>query len=391
MTDKQYPLLVITELFLPTKGGTAVWFDEVYRRLGGKEIHVVTADVPGAQEHDSGHPNSVHRISLRRRWWLRPESLGVYAKLFGASLRLALSHKFEAVHAGRVLPEGLVGWAVARLIRRPIVIYAHGEEITTWRQPAKRKVMIFAYRHADQVVANSDFTRNELIKIGVDPGRIVLISPGVDVGRFRMGLPCEDLKTGLGLKEKQRLILSVGRLSRRKGFDQIIKVLPALLDRGLDVHYVIIGIGDDEGYLRKLALDRGVSDRVHLLGHVPMEDLPRWYNAADVFAMPNREINGDTEGFGMVFIEAAACGIPVLAGISGGTAAAVEHEHTGLRIDGSSESQVSEALFQILNNDQFASNLGKNGYKRAQGQFSWEATAEKTRVLIMSLSGSAWQ
>ena len=97
--------LVITELFLPTKGGTAVWFDEVYRRMGGKGIHIVTADVPDSAVHDAAHPNAVHRLRLRRHWWLRPESLAMYAKLLAASLALGLRYRFDAVHAGRVLPE----------------------------------------------------------------------------------------------------------------------------------------------------------------------------------------------------------------------------------------------------------------------------------------------
>ena len=382
MTDKKHPLLVITELFLPTKGGTAVWFDEVYRRLGGKEIHVVTADVPGAQEHDAGHPNSVHRISLRRRWWLRPESLGIYVKLFGASLRLALHHKFEAVHAGRVLPEGLVGWAVARLIRRPIVIYAHGEEITTWRQPAKRKAMIFAYRHADQVVANSDFTRNELIKLGVDPGRIVLISPGVDIERFRLGLPCEDLRDSLGLRFGQKLILSVGRLSRRKGFDMVIKTMPALLKLEMDVHYALVGTGEDAAHLASVAQEMEVSERVHLLGHVNLNDLPRWYNACDVFAMPNREINGDTEGFGMVFLEAAACGKPSVAGKAGGTGDAVLDGMTGLRVDGNQVGEIVSAIQRLLGPDGLE--MGVFGYKRATSAFSWEHVAERTYNKVLN-------
>ena len=96
------PLLVLTELFLPTKGGTAVWFAEVYRRLGGKEIHIVTADVPGAEEVDAVHPNTIHRLSLKRIPWLKPESLVMYWRLFARSLRLALQHRFKAVHAGRV-------------------------------------------------------------------------------------------------------------------------------------------------------------------------------------------------------------------------------------------------------------------------------------------------
>src|SRR5512135_2182092 len=91
--------LVITELFLPTKGGTAVWFDEVYRRVAGVSTHIVTADVSGAAEHDRNHPNTIHRLPLRRHRWLRPESLAMYARLAFTSLRLALRHPFDAVHA----------------------------------------------------------------------------------------------------------------------------------------------------------------------------------------------------------------------------------------------------------------------------------------------------
>src|SRR5690606_26937298 len=123
-----------------------------------------------------------------------------------------------------------------------------------------------------------------------------------------------------------KLVLSVGRLSRRKGFDKVIQAFPALIHAGLDIQYVLIGIGEDYEYLFDLARKHDVADRVHLLGHVTAEDLPCWYNACDVFIMPNREINGDTEGFGMVFIEAAACGKPAIAGNAGGTGAAVVDE-----------------------------------------------------------------
>jgi len=384
VADSRY--LVITALFLPTKGGTAVWFDEVYRRLGGKEIHIVTADVPGAEEHDALHPNSVHRLKLRRHWWLRPESLGMYAKFLAASLRLGLRHDFEAVHAGRVLPEGLVGWVVARAIRRPLVVYAHGEEVTTWRQAGKRRVMAWTYRHADCVVANSEFTRDELTKLGVRPERIVLIYPGVDIARFRPGLPYDDLATGIGLVKGERLILSVGRLSRRKGFDQVIQAMPRLVEQGIAARYVVIGIGEDREYLRQLAVKHGVSERVHFLGHVAPEDLPRWYNAADVVAMPNREIDGDTEGFGMVFLEAAACGKPALAGLAGGTGAAVVDGVTGLRVDGASTSAVAEAISRLLWDPGLARDLSERGHARAIAGFSWGRVAERTLGLQRTLT-----
>src|SRR5207237_10547784 len=101
------PFLMLTELFLPTKGGTAVSFDDDFRRLGGKEIHVVTADVAGAEGFDRTHPNTIHRIALKRVPWLKPESLLMYVKLFVKAAALAVTRRFVAIFAGRVLPAGL--------------------------------------------------------------------------------------------------------------------------------------------------------------------------------------------------------------------------------------------------------------------------------------------
>lgn len=374
-------LLVLTELFLPTKGGTAVWAAEVYKRLGGKEIHIVTADVPGAAEVDAAHPNTIHRLNLRRVSWLRPESLVMYARFFFKSLALAVTHRFDAVHAFRALPEGLVAWAVARLTRRPLVIYAHGEELTTWGRGRRRRPMRFALRHAERVIANSEFTRDELVKLDVDPARIALIYPGVDVTRFRPGLRCDDLWAGIGLRPGQRLILSVGRLSRRKGFDMVVRSLPELVRHGIDVRYALIGIGEDQAYLAELASELAVAERVHLLGHVGSDELPRWYNACEVFAMPNREINGDTEGFGMVFIEAAACGKPAIAGQAGGTGAAVVDGQTGHRVDGSKMEGVAAALQQVLADPAKTKAMGSVALERARVEFDWDRVADKTRGL----------
>jgi phosphatidylinositol alpha-1,6-mannosyltransferase len=370
--------LILTELFLPTKGGTAVWFDEVYRRLGGKEIHIVTADVSGAREYDVGHPNSVHRINLRRVPWLRPESLGMYLRFFGKSLWLAVTHRFTAIHAGRALPEGLVAWAVARLTGRPVLIYAHGEELTGWGRGNKYKAMCFALRHADKVIANSDFTRDVLVDMGVAQERIVIINPGVDTVRFRPGLPCEDLRKQLGLGVKARLLLSVGRLSRRKGFDTVIQCMPALLAAGQDLHYAVIGIGEDRAYLERIADEAGVSDRVHLLGHVPMDDLPRWYNACDLFVLVNRDIAGDTEGFGLVFLEAAACGRVAVAGKAGGTGAAVVDGVSGLRVDGADSSAVTAVILRLLGDAGTMQTLAENALARVQQELTWERVALRT-------------
>ena len=124
----------------------------------------------------------------------------------------------------------------------------------------------------------------------------------------------------------------------------MVRALPGLVARGIDVHHAIVGKGEDWDYLEQLAASLGVGERLHLLGHVEPDDLPRWYNACDLFAMPNRDIEGDTEGFGIVYLEANACAKPAVAGQTGGTGSAVEHGVNGLRVDGTRLESVEDGL-----------------------------------------------
>lgn len=375
-------LMVITDIFSPIRGGTAVWFDEVYRRLGGKEIHVVTGQTAGSSEIDQSHPNTIHRVELRHSTWMRPYSLPIYLNLLVKCLGVASRIKFRAVHAGKVLPEGLVGWVIARLFGKCLVIYAHGEEITTWRNTKRLYPMRFVYRRANIIIANSEFTKTELVNLGVDSERIKIIFPGVNLARFHPDNVKKGLRESIGISNEQKLIFSVGRLNLRKGFDQVIRVLSSLRDHDLDAHYAIAGKGEAMEQLVALAREQNVADRVHFLGAVPDNDLPGWYNACDVFAMPNREINGDTEGFGMVFLEAAACGKAVVAGLAGGTGAAVEDGVTGLRVDGKSTEEIRIALHNLLKDKSFSQHLGEAGLSRARESFGWEAVASNTLSVL---------
>ena len=378
------PLLMITELFLPTKGGTAVMFEDDCRRLGGKAVHIVTAAVPGDSAFDSDNPNTVHRLVLQRNPWLRPESLFLYARLLWKSFRLAYSNRFVAVLAGRALPEGLVAWVVGRMRGSRVVMYAHGEELTGWGRGRKFQAMCFALRHADKVLANSDFTRDTLVSlIGVRRDRIVMAYPTVDAERFRPGLQFGDLRASIGVAAGQKLVLSVGRLQRRKGFDQVIRALPGLARRGIDVHHAIIGTGEDREYLLGLAHELGVGDRLHLLGHVAPHDLPRWYNACDLFAMPNRDIDGDTEGFGIVYLEANACAKPAIAGRAGGTGSAVEDGVNGLQVDGDDPLAVEDGIARLLLDASLCRRIGDAARERIANGFTPQRRLELIRRVIV--------
>jgi len=376
--------LVISELFSPTRGGTAVWFDQVYRAPLAAGSEVVAADVPACEAFDRAYPRVVHRVSWRRHSWLRPESAVIYARLLRRVAALARSGRFEAIHAGRVLPEGIVSLLAGRVAHLPVLIYAHGEEITGWREGRKRAAMRWAYRQADAVIANSAFTQDCLEALGVRPDRIVLLQPGVDVERYGPHVDGRRVRARLNIGESP-LILSVGRLQPRKGFDRVIAALPAVIRDVAGVQYVVVGCGEDKGRLRQLAFEHNVADRVHLVGWVSDEALPEWYAACDVFAMPNRDIEGDTEGFGIVYLEAGACGKCVLAGREGGTGSAVLDGVTGLRVDGHCVSAVAGSLRRLLTDRDLAEAMGRRGRARVCCELTWQAVARRTCKLHESL------
>jgi phosphatidylinositol alpha-1,6-mannosyltransferase len=145
----------------------------------------------------------------------------------------------------------------------------------------------------------------------------------------------------------------------------------------------VIGSGDDERYLRHLAFEQGVNDRVHLLGHVPYADLPSWYAACDVFAMPNRDIDGDTEGFGLVFLEAASAGKPAIGGTAGGTGSAIVDGMTGLRVDGESVDAVADGLERTLRDPQTARRMGANARQRVLDNFTHQRRVDQLRALAL--------
>jgi len=220
--------------------------------------------------------------------------------------------------------------------------------------------------------------------IGVRPERIVMAYPTVDAKRFRPGLPSDDLRASIGLQAEQWLVLSVGRLQRRKGFDQVIRALPRLVRRGIDVHHPIVGIAEDWDYLHGVARELGVEDRLHQLGQVAPADLPRWYNARDLFAMPNHDIEEDTEGFGVVYLQATAYARPAIAGRAGGAGSAVEDGVNGLRVDGIATASIEDGIAPLLLDDDFRRHIGDAGRTRSVDGFTPQKRVDSVRRVIGS-------
>jgi phosphatidylinositol alpha-1,6-mannosyltransferase len=250
-----------------------------------------------------------------------------------------------------------------------LVNYVHGEELTmqvapAFLQPTMRAYQRRSLRDANMNIAVSHYTADLIARTS---DRVTVLPNFIDHERFHVSGRREELRSRYGWCDKT-ILLTVARLEPRKGIDQALQAL-ALLRKHGDLQsnwsYVIAGKGTELGALRRLTSELELEDVVDFLGFVSDEDLPGCYEAADVFLQPNRNLNGDTEGFGVVFLEAAACGLPVIGGVAGGTGDAIDHGRNGLLVDGDSVSQIADAIALLMSDDEMRRRFSMHGLEWA--------------------------
>ncbi|MCA1726705.1 MAG: glycosyltransferase family 4 protein, partial [Actinobacteria bacterium] len=258
------------------------------------------------------------------------------------------------------------------------VSLTHGYEVWMGMSPMGRRPVRKALSRATEVFAISQFTAHWLQPV-VPPGvPLSMAHPCVDADRFRPGLNGAALRERLGLNGSA-VIGCVGRLVPRKGQDVLIRAMPQIARAIPDAALLLIGHGPYEDVLRRIADASPARDRIVFGGTVADEELPTAYAAMDVFAMPCRTRNvwSGFEGFGIVFLEAAACEVPVVAGRSGGAAEAVVDEETALVVDGRDPAIVAEAIIRVLREPQLAKSMGIAGRERVEARFTWDKTGAR--------------
>ncbi len=382
-------LLLLTEYFAPHVGGGAVYYYEVMRRVRGMDVIVVARAHPGAAAFDCRQPFVIVRTPFPQIPKVRMMvELGAQ---FLAALRLTKKRPVSVLHGGQVYPLGLAACAIHLLTGIPYVLYVHGEEIAVagrrrWISPMVTLVL----RHAAVVFVNSWFSATQVSALGVSALKIHVARPGVDPNRFR---PTDGsaLRTRLG-GEGRRVLLSVGHLVPRKGQDTVIRLLPRIAAIVPDVVYWIAGTGvkAERQRLKDLAAAAGVADRVRFLGEFPDEHLAELYAACDVFVMLNRTMpDGDVEGFGMVFLEANACGKPVVGGRSGGAVEAVRDGQTGFLVREGDDGAAVASIVRLLGDPDLRARLGETGRRRAIKHFEWDRTARRVARITAGLVQSS--
>lgn len=373
-------LLFMTDAFLPHAGGARVYYYNLFRELARNsptETTILTKKVPGWKAFDqaeSRHGFRIVRCGRPLPHWKYQQLPKIVIPLLRAAPLLAWGG-FDLIHFGDLYPQGVLSLGFKRLFKMPYVAYCHGEEITQIDgRRFQPKVRDAIYQGADMVVAASEFARQNLLRIGIPNDKIQKITPGVDYGRFQGAKPRPDLVERYQLQGK-KVLLTVARLVPRKGHATVMRAVAKLLQEVPNLTYLIVGKGPEEQRLRQMARELNLGDSVQFAGFIKDEDLPAFYHLADIYVMPNSEEKGDMEGFGMVFLEANACAKPVIAGRSGGTAEAVVEGTTGMLVDPHSPDELADTLRLLLRNTELASQLGRQGQRRAQSEFNWSSRA----------------
>ena len=392
-------LLAIVDAYLPHAGGSRVYYHNLYKSLVEQfpvRTTVLTKQAAGGKEFDA--QESSENLKIVRRFQTLPNCR--YRQLPKAIFPLAeaasyvLRGKCDIIHSGDLYPPGAVALTLKRMFGVPYVAFCHGEEITqTDRLRYQSRLRNKIYQNANAVVAASEFARQNLIRIGIPEAQIQKINPGVDCERFQPRPGREDLVREYQLEDKI-VLLTVARLFARKNHQAVVRALAKLVRDVPNLRYLIVGKGPEEDSLRALVQSSGLQDVVVFLGYVPEEQLPLLYNVSDAFVMPNRtEPNGDVEGFGMVFLEANAAGLPVIGGLSGGTREAVLDGTTGFLVDPDDIDKLHATMHLLVTNVELRRRMGATGLHRARNEFTWSRSARELhelhhRVLQPSVSSA---
>ena len=380
-------ILLITNNLPPVRGGSGIVYDNLARHAGGR-IVVLAPRVSyqdglvliGWREHDRLAPYRVIRLDLLRTVLLEPaprllrplrfrlRDAAIRVRVLATLLRSLLFGDVRAVCIGELVASA---WVLGVLRLLPWVtraVYVHGEEITTrddydTRRERRRRALLAAHH----IVVVSRFTANTVAELlgEAGRGRIRLIENGVDISRFHPRPRPPDLVALYG-HDRKFVFVSVCRLLEKKGVDQAIRAFARVVAEYPDSRFLIVGDGPYRATLEGIAAGCGVADKVAFAGAVADDELVEHYALGDVFVMPNRRLpNGDTEGFGLVFLEANACGLPVIAGSDGGSIDAVRDGINGLLVDGHSVDAIAEAMLALRRDPHLYDRLRAGGLDAA--------------------------
>ena len=390
VTIDMQKVLIVTNDFPPRSGGIQSFVHALATRLPAGRVVVYAPAWPGAADFDARQPFPVVR---------HPTSLMLPVPAVARRARAALTeHGCDTVLFGAAAPLGLLAPGLRRAGARRIVALTHGHEAGWAALPGARALLRRIGDHVDVLTYLGEYFRIRLAR-ALTPAaaaRMVRLAPGVDNESFRPGAGGAAIRERLGIAPDAPVVLCVSRMVPRKGQDTLIGAWPQVL-AGLRAQAVpdpdgpaaepvllLVGDGPYARDLRKLAQRRQLAGSVIFTGPVPWEDLPAYYDAGTIFAMPcrTRRRGLDVEGLGIVYLEASATGLPVIGGDSGGAPDAILPGETGYVVGGRDAAALTERLIQLLRDPRGAATMGEKGIAWVDREWRWDIVAGRLAEIL---------
>ena len=373
-------ILCITNDFGPRAGGIETFVIGLIERLPHGTVIVYTSAQENSAPYDLKWLQNFGVEVVRDKSKILLPTPGV-AYCVNALVR---ERKITTVFFGAAAPLGLLSKGLRRAGVKEIVALTHGHEVWWSKVFPFTLAMKSISRQVNNLTYLGEFTRNAISKsvTKVAAQSMVKIAPGIDTDHFSPQ-DARDLRNELGLTEK-KVIVSVGRLVHRKGQDVLIEAMPAIIKDVPEAHILMIGEGPYRSYLENRVKALGIQERVTFIGRIQYADLPRYICVGDLFVMPSRSrLAGlEVEGLGIVYLEASACGLPVIAGDSGGAPDAVLEGETGLVVDGTQKIEVAAAVVELLLDPDRSRAMGIRGRQWIIQEWRWEIWSNRFAELL---------
>lgn len=371
--------LLITLEFPPQIGGVGNYLFNIVNYFPTQDIVVLAEKTPTLPPFTNYKVYQKKLLTTFKFIWPK------WIFLFFLAKKIIKKESIKYIQVSHALPVGTVALMIKKYLGLPYLVYTHGMDILL-PQSSKRKTRLIKsiFNNADRVIANSRFTKDELLKLGVDDEKITIVHPCANSVPKKIDLKKqEEIVNKYHLQDK-KILFTVGRLVARKGHDLVIKSLRKVIERFPNVVYLVSGDGPNKQNLINLTDAMNLSDKVIFLGEISDDDLQIFYRLCNIFIMPAREIKekGDVEGFGLVFLEASLFAKPVIGGKSGGQPDAIEDGYSGLLVNPNDEYEIANAIIKLLESPELAEKLGQQGRQRVLEKFRWDEEAKKIINLL---------
>ena len=375
-------ILLVTNDFGPRTGGIETFVIGLLERITGHHVIVFTSSQGETSAYDQDWLDKFGVQVLRDKSKILLPSWRVTQNV----KKIVTESDIDVVIFGAAAPLAFMSKSLRKIGVKKIIALTHGHEVW-WAKVFPFNLAIKRIgASVDHLTYLGEFTRKAISKTLSEKSRnkLVRIAPGIDTAHFIPRADGFEKRVELGLQDK-KIIISVGRLVHRKGQDKLIEAMPTILSKIPNAHLLIVGEGPYKNHLDKLAKKFSLEESVTFVGRILYDKLPTYLSAADLFAMPSRSrfFGLEVEGLGIVYLEASACGIPVVAGNSGGAPDAVIEGVTGFCVAGTDVDQVASAVIEVCSNAERASHMGAAGRNWIVDQWRWDIWSKEFNALLL--------